>query len=208
MNALRIPVRILVWVGVAAAVAGFFLPWANLDLQEPSVMKQVRQVAGDQEVVRGLTKGLGKVTATIRRGTKTVTGDLPSLSDVPHHVSGAQIPQMANQQNAKVAAALVEVLMNERQHIGAKSYLVYLLPGLALLCGLLLNFLGGVPAVAMSAAILCAGVAGGGFWKLLTTNTKTLFIAITIGPGLWLSLWGYVAIAVAGLLRGVEGGRK
>ena len=208
MNALRVPVRILVWVGVAAAVAGFFLPWANLDLREPSVMKQVRQVAGDQEVVRGLAKGLGKVTATIRRGTKTVTGDLPSLSDIPHHVSGAQIPQMANQQNAKVAAALVEVLMNERQHIGAKSYLVYLLPGLALLCGLLLSSLGGVPAVTIGAAILCAGVAGGGFWKLLTTNTKTLFIAITIGPGLWLSLWGYVAIAVAGLLRGVEGGRK
>ena len=205
MKLLRAFALVLVWVGVGAAAVGFVMPWAYLDMREPSVLKQVREVAQQpavmQGLTKGLTKGLGKITATIRRGTETVTGELPSLSDIPRQVSGVQIPQLANQQNAKVATAVFELLTSQRQHIGAKSYLVYLLPGLALLCGLLLTFLGSLVAVALGATLLCAAVAAGGFWKLLTTNTTALFIAITIGPGLWLSLWGYVAIAAAGLLK-------
>ena len=96
-----------------------------------------------------------------------------------------------------MATALIELLMNERQHMGAKSYAVYLLPGMALACALLLTFLGTRRVVTIGAAVLCGMIAGVGFWKLLTTNTQTLFIAITIGPGLWLSLWAYAALALA-----------
>ena len=207
MKLVRAFALVLVWVGVGAAAAGFVMPWAYLDMREPSVLKHVRQVAGQPEVVQGLTKRfgeqLGKITATIHRGTETVTGELPSLSDIPRQVSGIQIPPLANQPHAKVATAIVELLMNERQHVGMKSYLVYLLPGLALVSGWLLTFLGRLRAVAIGTAVLCAAVAGVGFWKLLTTNTTVLFIAITIGPGLWLSLWGYAAIAAGGLLKGL-----
>lgn len=219
MNLLRAAGLVLIWGGVGAAVTGFVLPWAHLDMREPSVLKQVREAANvrQPEATQGLTKGvtkgigaglsrLGKVTATIRRGAETVTGELPTLSDIPSQVSGIQIPQLANQKNAKVATAILELLMNEDQHIGAKSYLVYALPGLALLCALLLTFLGSVLAVALGTALLAAAVAGVGFWKLTTTNTTALFIAITIGQGLWLSLWGYVAIAAGGLLRSLARG--
>jgi hypothetical protein len=60
-----------------------------------------------------------------------------------------------------------------------------------------LTVLGTRRAVAIGAAVVCGLIAGLGFWKLLTTNTQALFIAITIGPGLWLSLWGYVGLALA-----------
>ena len=134
---------------------------------------------------------------TVRRGAETVTGDLPSLGDLPKQVSGIQIPQLANQQDAQVAVALIELLTNERQHVGVKSYAVYLLPGIALLCAFLLTWCGRRAPVAIGTAIVCVLVAGVGFWKLLTTNTQALFIAISIGPGLWLSLWAYVGLAVA-----------
>ena len=215
MKLVRAFALVLVWAGAGAAVVGFVQPWAYLDMREPSALKQVRGIAQQPEVVQGVTKGLGKglsklgkITATIRRGAETVTGELPNLSDIPRQVSGIQIPQLANQPNAKVATALIELLMNERQHIGAKSYLVYVLPGVALLAALLLTFLGSVLAVSLGAALLCAAVAGVGFWKLLTTNTTALFIAITIGPGLWMSLWGYVAIAAGGLLKALARDRK
>ena len=215
MTLVRAGALVLVWAGVAASVVGFVQPWAYLDMREPSVLKQVREVAQQPEVAQQITKGLGKglsqlgkVTATIRRGAETVTGELPNLSDIPRQVSGIQIPQLANQSNAKVATALIELLMNERQHIGVKSYLVYALPGAALLAALLLTFLGSVLAVSLGAALLCAAVAGVGFWKLLTTNTTALFIAITIGPGLWMSLWGYVAIAAGSLLNTLARVRK
>jgi len=198
----------LVWVGVGAAAVGFVLPWAFVDLREPSAIKQLRESVPGQDLLGGLTKRVGKVTAEIRRGAETVTGELPDLDDIPRQVSGVQIPQMANQKNAKVAMALIELFMGEQQHIGAKSYAVYLLPGIALLCALLVTFLGGARGVVIGAAVVCAAVAGAGFWKLLTTNTQALFIAITIGPGLWLSLWAYAGIAAASGLLAVLGGTK
>ena len=191
-------IRALAWVSVAVVLRAFFLPWAMIDLREPSLVRQVRETVEGQGLLESLVQRVGKVTAEIRRGAETVTGEL-SLSDIPHEVSGVQIPQMANQENAQVALALMELLTNTRQHIGAKSYAVYLLPGLAVLCGVLLTVLGRVRAALLGIAALCALVAGVGFWKLLTTNTSTLFIAITIGPGLWLSLWGYVGLSAAAL---------
>lgn len=200
-------IRALTWVSVAVVLRAFFLPWATIDLEEPGLVQQARETLEGHGLLEGLTKRIGTVAVEIRRGAETVTGELPSLSDIPRQVSGAQIPQLANQDNAQVAIALLELLANERQHIGAKSYAVYLVPSLALLCGLLLTVLGGTAAVALGVAGLCAGIAGVGFWKLLTTNTQTLFIAITIGPGLWLSLWAYVGLAVSALLFAAKGRR-
>ena len=181
-------VLVCAWLSISATVVGFFLPWARID---------VRESASLRDTVGGLTKGLGRVTVKIRRGTETIAGDLPSLSDIPKQVSGAQIPQMANEERAQVTMALVELFTQTRQHLGAKSYAVYLVPGITVLCGVLLAFLNDQLAVTAGIAGCCAAIAGFGSWKLLTTNTQTLFVAITIGEGLWLSLWGYVGLAIA-----------
>lgn len=170
----------VMWIGAAMAIIGFFLPWARLDAREPSVVKQ-----------------LSRIAVTVRRGTEVVTGHLPSLSEIPRQISGFQIPQMANQEEAKVGVALVELMTNQREEIGIKSYAVYLLPGAAVLCAVALTIMVQPVAIAVASAILCATVAGVGFWKLLTVNTRTPFVAITIGLGLWLSLWAYVGLAVA-----------
>ena len=190
-------VLVCAWLSVGATVVGFFLPWARIDVREPAIAKQLKGAVRLGETVGELTKGLGRVTVKIRRGTETVTGDLPSLADIPKQVSGVQIPQMANQERAQVAMALIELFTQTRQHLGAKSYAVYLVPGIALLCGLLLSCLNGRLAVTASVAGCCAAIAGLGFWKLLTTSTQSLFVAITIGEGLWLSLWGYVGLVIA-----------
>ena len=199
---------VLVWVSVLAALVGFFVPWAVVDVRASTVARQLGDAASLGQTLEGFSKGLSKVTLTIRRGAETVTGELPSLKDIPRQVSGVQIPQMANQENAKVALALIELVAGTRQYIGLKSYAVYLVPGIALLCGLVLIWLGRWPAVGFGTALVCAGIAGVGFWKLLTTNTQTLFVAITIGPGLWLSLWAYGGLAIAGGLRAVHPGRR
>lgn len=197
-------VHLLTWASVAAVIVAFFLPWARIDLREPELLRQARRTAEGHGLLSGLMDKVGKVTVEIRRGAETVTGELSSLADIPKQASGAQIPQMANQENAKVAIALMELLTNTRQHLGAKSYAVYLVPGLSFLCGVLLTVQGTRRAVALGVAALCAIVAGVGFWKLLTTNTSALLIAVTIGPGLWLSLWGYVGLALAALGAAVQ----
>jgi len=200
---MRLLAIVFAWVCVVATGVGFVMPWARIDLREPDVVKQVRQTTPVSDTLSGLTKDLGRITATIRRGAETITGDLPTLTGIPKEVSGIQIPQMVNQKNAHTAIALMELLMNERQNLGLKSYAVYLLPGMALLCGLLLTFLGRQRIVPWAVAGLCGLLAGVGFWKLLTTKLSSLMIAITIGPGLWLSLWAYVGLAVVAALTGV-----
>ena len=192
--------RFLAWISVSGALVGFFVPWARLDLREPEAVRQLREAAQGQGLLDGLTKKVGRVAVEIRRGAETVTGELPSLSDIPKEVSGAQIPQLANQSHAKTAVALLELFTNTRQQIGLKSYAVYLIPGVALLCGVGLTCWGRRRRLMIGIGLLCAGIAGAGFWKLLTTDTRALFIAITIGPGLWMSLWAYVGLAVAALL--------
>ena len=198
-------IRVVVWAGVAAAIVGFVLPWAQLDLTEPEIARQLRQSAPGQELLGRLGKQLGRVTVEIHRGAETIAGPLPSLQDLPRHVSGIQIPAMVNQQQSQLALSVIELLLNTRYHAGPRSYAVYLVPGIALLCGLLITLAGRIRGVAFASAAVCAAIAAAGFWKLLTTNTRTLFIAITIGPGLWLSLWGYVATALGAAAAGVTG---
>ena len=199
---------IVAWISAAVTVVGFVSPWASLDLREPGLMKQVRETAGESGLLGGLTKRVGRVTAQVRRGAETVTGELPSLQDIPKQVSGIQIPQIANREDAKVAMALMELLMGSQQHIGLKSYAVYLLPGLALLGAVLLTWLARHPAVPIGVALVAAAVSGGGAFKLLTTNTQSLFVAITIGPGLWMSLGAYAGLAVAALVVWYNASRR
>ncbi len=200
----RSVVLALAWGSVGLACAGFFQPWVRIDVRSSGVVQSLNELASTSETLPGLPKGLGRITATIRHGTNTVTGDLSSLGQIPHEISGAQVPQLANQQNAQLALAIMELLMNERQHIGLKSYAVYLLPGIALLCAGLLTVLGGRPPVAWGVAGLCALIAGVGCWKLLTTNLRALIVAVSIAHGLWMSLWAYVGIAAAGVLAALS----
>jgi len=196
----RSAILILVWGSVAAAAAGFFLPWAAVDLRAPQRAGEVKGSEPVRDVVQRLTQKLGRVEVSVRRGTETISGELPSIADLPQQVSGVQIPQLANEQKAQVALALIELLTNTRQRIGLKSYVVYLVPGIALLCGMLLTLLSGRPAAAGAVGLLCAGIAGAGFWKVMTTHTQTIFATITFGCGIWLSLWAYVALAVSAAL--------
>jgi hypothetical protein len=179
MEGRRLLVIMLVIVSVSATCAGFFLPWARIELK------------GSER------KELGRIALRIRRGAETLTGDLPTLSDIPRKVSGAQIPRLANQKNSQLLLALVELATNTRQEVGLKSYAVYLLPSLALLSGLLLIFLDERRLIVILVGLFCAALSAFGFWRLLTLKTTTPFASITIGHGLWLSLWGYVGLAMS-----------
>ncbi len=195
----RSVVLVLAWLSAGLGVVGFVQPWVRIDLRDPQAATSLNELASAGEVLPGFAKGMGRITATIRRGTKTITGDLSSLQQIPREISGAQVPQLANQDNAQLAMAMMELLTNERQHLGLKSYAVYFVPGLALLGALLLTAFGGRPPVAWAVAGLCAAVAAGGCWKLLTANRHTLVVAVSIARGLWMSLGAYAGLAVAGM---------
>jgi len=206
---LRVAAIIGVWLSVAAALEGFVEPWAHLDVKYRTVTSAVDQAArsaGLGDLSQRLTEKLGRVVVQVKRGAETVTGELPDLSKIPTEVSGAQIPQWANRQDAKVVLALAEMLTGQQQ-LGAKSYAVYLVPGLALLFGILLTAAGRRRLLCGLIALLSMAVAGGGFWKLLTTNTDSLLVDIAIGRGLWMSLWAYAGLGLCALLLALYNAR-
>ena len=191
-----------VWISVAASVIGFVLPWATLDVKAAHLPGQLTQAlpGADLQALAGkLTSKIGRVTIQFKRGTETIAGELlPDLSTIPTSVSGLEIPQLVNRQDAKVAMAFAEMFTGQRD-LGAKSYAVYLLPGLALLGGALVTLAGRMRLVCVGIGGMCLAIAGVGFWKLLTIKTGTLLVAITIGPGLWLSLWAYVGLGLSAI---------
>ncbi|MBI3319456.1 MAG: hypothetical protein HYZ89_02565 [Candidatus Omnitrophica bacterium] len=193
------------WLSVAAAMAGFFLPWVMLDLTNRKLTDLVGQPGTEaslQKLAGQLTKKVGRVIVHIHRGDETISGELPDLSQIPTRLSGAEIPTLAHREDAHLVLALSEMWTGKRQ-LGVKSFLVYLLPGVALLSGLLLTLARRRRLVCGLIGLVCFTIAAGGFWKLLTTDTKTLLVAITIGRGLWLSLWAYVGLGFASLMLGL-----
>lgn len=185
----------LIWLSVAASLWGFFLPWVRLELREPELADRLQGLANQA------AEGPGRVTATIRAGGRTITGTLPTPADIPQQVSGAQIPRLAHRPDAQVAIALFELLTNQHRPLGARSYAVYLLPSLALVGGVILTWVGSRRAVAYWIAAASGLIAMTGCWRLLTIDAQALPVAITVGQGLWLSLGGYVGLAVAAAWR-------
>jgi len=178
--------RGLAWACAGAAVLGFFLPWIRLE---------IRQAAPLVGLLEGAAERSGRITATVRRGTQTLTGTLPTLDDLPRSVSGVDVPRLVRAEHAQLAITLFEVLTGTRRHLALKSLLVYLVPGVALLCSAVLSG----PrrrAAAVAVAIGCALVAGGGAWRLATVETPAL-VALEIGPGLWVSVAAYAGLAAA-----------
>ena len=208
MNGRRLAVA-AAWGCAALAVVGFFQPWVYLDVREPSLVRQLRTTAPVQGALRGLTKDVSRITATIQRGAKTISANIPlgSLNDIPRQLSGAQIPQLANSDQAQLGLAVMAIITGKSQDVGRQSYAVYALPLLALLAAAVVTAMAR-PLAAWIVAGVCAAVGLGGLIKLATTPLASPILAVTIGPGLWMSLWAYVGLAAAAAVSALMRSRR
>ncbi len=192
----------LVWLSVAAAVVGFFLPWVVLRAPSHSVAGQLTDALQGTPLgalTERLNRKVGHVVIEIRRGAETVVGTLPDLSTIPTHVSGFEIPRLLKRQDLQGLLALTETLTPYRG-LGVKTLAVYLVPVLAVVCGLLVTLARRVRLVCLLTGAVCCSVAAGGLWKLSTTKIGSSVVTVVFGPGLWLSLWAYAVLGGAALV--------
>ncbi|MBI4353859.1 MAG: hypothetical protein HY595_01340 [Candidatus Omnitrophica bacterium] len=195
-----------VWVSVATVLAGFVQPWASIDVKYRDVARDVTgavdavaQEAGLGDVLASLSKRVGRIAVSVKQGTETIAGELPDLSTIPTEISGADIPRLANRKDAHVVLALAEMWTGHRE-LGTKSYVVYLIPGLVLLAGVLVTVFRGARWLCVLVGLTVLAIAGFAGWKISTTHTDTLLVAITIEPGLWRVCWGYAGFGLSALL--------
>ena len=184
------PVRLspLIWAAAIAVIVGFFLPWATLDIKTTKAEKEIS--AG---VSRGLSKSF-KSANKPRREPSWIRSKRKHAPLIPSRISGYQVPYYANRENVKAAMGLVELVTKKREAVGPESYVVYAVPGLALIAVWLLGAFGHQWPVTAAIALACGAIAGYGCWMLVMTDTRKLY-AFAVGPGLWLSLGAYAVLA-------------
>lgn len=191
---IRWSLRPLAWACVLAAAAGFFLPWARLELiRETALEKQI--AATVRKASKGSFAPRRKPSSWPGAGRRAKTVLLPT------RITGAQIPVYANSRNANVALALAKRFGHGQGPIGAQSYAVYALPGLIALCAILLGAYERHWAAAAGVAAVCAAVALGGFGWLALHDTRKLY-TVSVGAGIWISLAAYAVLAAAAGAQG------
>ncbi|PIQ83156.1 MAG: hypothetical protein COV75_09090 [Candidatus Omnitrophica bacterium CG11_big_fil_rev_8_21_14_0_20_63_9] len=178
----------LIWSCVAAILIGFFLPWAKAELREPKLFGKI-----SSGMKRSLNQSAGRSARKAGSTPKT-----SGLATIPTKMSGFQIPILANRHQAKTALALVKVFTKKDEYLEAKSWGVYVVPALALLCGWLMTIYQQKRPILLAVGVVCAAIAVGGTWRLLTLDTKSM-LGIGICSGLWLTLAGYAGLAGAAL---------
>ena len=189
------------WMSVTAVLVGFFLPWVAIDVRELSSRpsEASAQELPVEAVIGQLTKQVGRVVVTVEHNGRTMRADLSKLADLPRQITGAEIPRVANREDVVLMLTLSELFTNEG-HLAEKSWLVYAVPGMALLCGIVLVLGRRAPNVWVGVGIVALAIGLIGWWKLTTVTMPVMAAAITIGRGLWMSIWGYVACGLFTLL--------
>lgn len=180
----------LVIAASALIVISFFLPWAQADVSATGVSKSLASS------LKG-TPFAEKVAGKLNEATDAI-GSMGDLT-LKTRVSGYSIPVLVNQKSSKTAISLAEIMFKNVEGLDVKSYAVYLLPVLAVLCSFL-SILGLKNKLFVIAMLLIAGVILiAGLYNLYTVDMQSITVKITIMNGLWFTMYGFLVIFFAGI---------
>ncbi len=169
-------------------VMSFFLPWARVSVSVVGVSKQLTS----SSVLPG------KVTGKLKKITGAISdfGDV----DIKTTVSGYKIPGMVNNKTSKVAFSVMEIMSKSASGLEQKSYLVYLLPLLGIVCGIL-AIIGLKSKACIVIMLVIAGIVGiAGLYNLSTANLAHVAVKVDILSGLWNTMYAFLFIFLAGIV--------
>jgi len=186
----------LVVICAIAIIHGFFMPWAKASA---SATKVAKSLVSSAKI--GFLKDspfAGKLIKEFDRATNKIS-DLGDIR-IKTAVSGYDIPTLVNNKTSQIAIGIASIMFKDVKDLDKKVMLVYLLPLSALLCiGLAIAGLKNKIAVIVM-AVLSGGIALGGLYNLMTADLSNLNIQISIGQGLWQTMYAYLTIFVIGIV--------
>jgi hypothetical protein len=161
-------------------VASFFMPWAELSA---SVTKVSKELTGGKFI-----RELSRITGAI--------GEIGGNIKIRTSVSGYDIPSMVNKKSSKVAVSLAQGLLKDAKDIDKKAALVFLLPIFAVVCAALavIGLKNKLSVILM--LIISGAISLGGLYRLKTLDLASLPVDITIGKGLWQTMYAYLFIFI------------
>jgi hypothetical protein len=116
-------------------------------------------------------------------------------------ISGFQVPILANGSDAKLMITIIKIFNPAITDADKKSWLIWCIPGLAVVLFILTLFLGKDKWVNLGVGIVGVAIFAVATFKILTTNLDKLVLNVSIAPGLWVLLYSYLGIGIIGLFR-------
>lgn len=138
-------------------------------------------------------------TALADKFTKILIGKETKVSA---SISAYQVPTAANSEDARLAVAVMRILNPDIEDTDKKILLIWLVPILAiaiLTLSLLFRKNKWVHLAFAAAGILIFAF---GVYRINNLNLDKTFLDVTVGPGLWLTLWAYLGIGLCELFLG------
>ena len=129
---------------------------------------------------------------------KALTGKKATISQA---ISAYQVPVMANDENARLMITIIKIFDPRIENADKKSYLIWSISVLAVLIFLVSLFFGRNKWVNLAFGIIGSLIFIIAAYKIKTTDLDKQVLKITMGPGLWLTLWGYLGIGIVGLIE-------
>lgn len=183
---------------IAASIViliSFFMPWAGVSTSAIRISKQMTSDTMDD------LKD-APISSHLLTGFKEAANIIGGLGDVEMNmvVTGYDIPVEANKKLSKVAISLLQTLLRDARNLHKKSKLIYLMPVFAVGC-IIFALVGTRYKAAIALMSILSGVLSmGGLYNLKTANLSSEVLEITIGRGLWMTLYAYLFIFIVSIV--------
>ena len=171
--------NVLMWVFALVVILGFFLPWVQVHMG----------LSGSDRF----------------QTFKEILKKEPLLPQGKMVLSGYDIPVVATSSEALLVNNLITLLLGPSDNIALKSSLVYLVPILAVICGLLglLSIQGRFYSILL--ILISGGISGGGYYKLREVSVENMLVDVEFQLGLYIVLGCFGIIALIGLIKAFIG---
>ena len=179
----------LILVGVI--VISFFLPWISVE----------------SEPIDLITKPVDLIAKPLDFITNTLTGETESKTESSgtfFSISAFKVPILANSAEVRLMISIIKIFNPGIQGADKKSYLIWSIPGLAVIIFVMSLFLSRNRWFNLAVGILGITIFSVAAFKITTTNLDKLVLKVTIDQGLWLTLYGFLGMGILCALRFVQ----
>jgi len=114
-------------------------------------------------------------------------------------ISGFQIPVMANSDESRLIISVAKIFFPNVTDADKKSFLVWVIPILAMLILFLDRQYGNIRWVDLAYGVMGAMIFFVVTYKVMTTDLDKVVLQVGIGIGLWLILFGYLGMGISGI---------
>ncbi|MBN2120299.1 MAG: hypothetical protein JW734_04525 [Candidatus Omnitrophica bacterium] len=133
--------------------------------------------------------------------TEILTGKRQEKIDA---ISAYSVPVMANSNESRLMISIIKIFNPKIENADKKSYLIWSIPLLAVVILILNLVLGKNRWLNLIVGILGIAIFAVAVYKIKTTDLDKLVLQITIGTGLWLTLWSYLGIGILSIVNFIQ----